>query len=239
MKLLLSAAFLLLLQSTKAQQVIDVSKQDVSVGPNLFYSVAGEPFVNAKFVNLVEGTPYFKDEWLGAVLVGEGNREYKGVSIKLDLLDNSIHYTDAQGKEYIASTPINEIVLTDDAGNNYKFVKASTLAGVPNNIRENWVLWLCSGKASLYKELVKNLSEQKPYGSATTEQRIRTSEKYFILHNNSFTEIKKIKDIPSVLSDKRKELEEFLKTKDDAKASMDDRLTDIVDYYNSLGSEKK
>jgi len=38
--------------------------------------------------------------------------------------------------------------------------------------------------------------------------------------------------------DKKKELEDFLKTKDDDKASMDDRMVSVIQYYNSLQAKK-
>ena len=95
-------------------------------------------------------------------------------------------------------------------------------------------MWLVSGTASLYKRFEKDLSEFKGYGSATVEQRIKTREKYLILYNNSFLEVKKIKDVPSLLPIKKKELEEFLKNKDDQKASMEDRMVKLIEYFNSL-----
>jgi hypothetical protein len=229
-----------LLQICFAQQVIDVSKQDVRVGSNLFFVSGGEPFVTAKFVNLVEGTPYFKNEWLKGVVVDKANHEYKNIDLKIDLLENTIHYLDDHQKEFVATTPVKEIVLTDASGDNYKFVHSSVFGNTVNaSKKEGWYLWLSTGTASLYKTFVKDLSENKPYGSATTEQRIKTHEKYLILYNNAFLEVKKIKDVPSILAGKKKELEEFLKTKDDKEASLDDRLVKLIEYYNSLFKEQK
>jgi len=238
MKYFIPPILFLLSQTCSAQQVIDVSKQDVQVGANLFYSVGGEPFVNAKFVNLVEGTPYFKDEWLKGIVVDKTNHEYKGISIKIDLLDNFVHYLDEKEKELIVTTPIKEIVLTDASENNYRFIHSSSFENSTNATKDSWYLWLSTGTASLYKTFKKSLSEMRPYGSATTEQRIKTSEKYFVLYNNAFLEVKKIRDAPSVLANKKAELEVFLKNKDDQKASMDDRFVKLIEYYNSLFKEQ-
>ena len=231
--------FVGLIQPCFAQQVVDVSKQDVQVGSNIFYSVGGEPFVNVKFVNLVEGTPYFNDNWLKAVVVDKANRQYKDVSVKIDLVDNNIHYLDEKQKEMILTTPVKELVLTDAFNNNYRFLHSSTFEKPVNAPRDGWYLWLYTGQASLYKTYAKDVYETKSYGSATTEQHIRTVEKYLVLVNNAFLEIKKLKDVPSVLAGKKKELEEYLKTKDDQKASIDDRFIKIIEYYNSLIKEQK
>ena len=41
-----------------------------------------------------------------------------------------------------------------------------------------------------------------------------------------------------MLADKKKELEDFLKNKDDDKAPMDDRMVNLLQYYNSLLANK-
>jgi hypothetical protein len=239
MRLLTVILSLLLSPFCFSQQVIDVSKQDVRVGSNIFFVSGGEPFVTTKFVNLVEGTPYFKDEWLKGLVVDKSNHEYKDIQLKIDLMANTVHYLGENEKEFVATTTVKEIVLTDAAGDNYRFVHSSGLETVVNVEKGKWYLWLASGTASLYKKFEKDLTEFKGYGSATTEQRIKTHEKYVILYNNSFLEVKKIKDVPSILAAKKKELEAFLKTKDDDKASMDDRMVKLIEYYNSLVIEKK
>lgn len=239
MRIAILCCCLVILKTSIAQQVIDVSKQDVQVGSNMFFAVGGEPFVNVKFVNLVEGTPYFKEDWLKGVVVDRSGHQYKDVNIKIDLIDNNVHYLDEKQKEIVVTTPLREIVLTDAGGDNFRFVHASSFEKPVNAPREGWYLWLYTGQASLYKTFVKNLFESKPYGSATTEQRIQTTEKYLVLYNNAFFEVKKIKDTPSILANKKNELEAFLKTKDDPKASMDDRFVKLVEYYNSLLKEQK
>lgn len=230
---------LALFQTGMAQQVVDISKQDVQVGSNMFFAVGGEPFVNVKFVNLVEGTPYFTEDWLKAVVIDKADHQYKDVSIKIDLVDNNVHYLNQQQKEIVVSTPVKEIILTNAAGDNFRFVHASSFEKSVNAPKEGWYLWLYTGKASLYKTFIKTVFETKPYGSATIEQRIQTAEKYLVLYNNAFFEVKKIKDVPSILANKKNELEAFLKTKDDPKASMDDRFVKLIEYYNSLLKEQK
>jgi hypothetical protein len=146
---------------------------------------------------------------------------------------------DEKQVELITSTPLKELVITDASGNNFRFVHASAIAGITPANKNRWFLWLASGAATLYKLFEKRLYEQTPYNSATTEQHIKTIEKYFVLYNNSLLEIKKLKDAPSVLANKKAELEKFLETSDDKNKSMDDRFMALVEYYNSLVKEQK
>jgi len=238
MKSLFTVVGMMLILDCTAQKTVDVTSGDTRVDQNSFYTVNGTPFVNVKFVALVEGTPYYKDEWSKGVLVSETGQQYKNLSIKLDLYENVIHYLDEKGVEMTTFSPIKEVVLTDALGNNTRFVRVSSLKA-PLESKSEWVHWLYTGTASLYKVYEKKYWEQRPYNSATTEQHVRTNEKYLVLANNVFLEIKKLKDAPSVLASKKTELEEFLKTKDDKNASMDDRFVALIEYYNNLLKEKK
>jgi hypothetical protein len=231
---LLTFAFLLLLAfEGNSQQVVDVSKQDVRVGYRTFFVSGGEPFVTTKFVNLLEGSPYFKDEWLKGVVVDAADRQYKDVKLRVDLYANTIHFLGDKDQEFVATIPMKEVVLTDDSGNNYRFDHSIALEKVTNAEKNRWYMWLASGTASLYKKMEKNLTEFKPYASSLTEQRIKTRETFLVLYKYSFHEVRKLKDVPSVLSDKKKDLEEFLKNKDD------DRMVNLLQYYNSLVAKKE
>jgi hypothetical protein len=219
-------------------QTIDVTKSDTKLGHTAFYTVEGQPFLNVKYVKLVEGTPYFKDEWYKGSAIGENGGEYKNLTLKLDLLDKQIHYME-NSKEYITTSKVDQITLTDPLGNSYKFVGFDIPSKNGKTTGREWYQWLTTGKASLYKEYKKTLMETKAYSSPTTEQKIITKEIYLIYTNNAFLELKKIKDIPSVLADKKTELENFIKNNDDKNALPDDRFKAIIDYYNSLFKETK
>ena len=235
---IVAACFIVSPHLVFAQRTIDVSKADVTVGASNYFTVGGQPFVNTKFVELIEGTPYFNAAYLKAVGVDENGYEYKNLIVKLDLFDKQILYME-KGKEYIATTRLKEIIITDSAGLNYKFVHFDFLNKSGKVIGENFYQWLTSGKTSLYKEHKKTLTEHKAFASSLTQQKIYTKEKYLIFYNNAFMEAKKLKDVPSVLANKKTELEDFLKNNDDKNAAMDDRFKAIIDYYNSLFEDKK
>jgi hypothetical protein len=237
MKLIIFYLCLFVSVAASSQRVVDVSSGNVSV-PNILYAISGQAYVNTKFVSLVEGSPFFNEEWMTATLISNDGKEYKNVSAKLDLIDGDVHYM-KDGSEFLATTPLKEVILTDTNGENYRFIHSSAMPKTTNPLATGWYLWLHTGSVSLYKAFAKTLSEIKPYNSATTEQRISTTEKYLILYNNVFLEVKKLKDAPVVLANKKTELEEFLKNKDDKKATIDDRFTAFIEYYNSLFKEEK
>lgn len=236
MKLYFTLFSIACLQIASAQKVIDVSKENVTIGSNTFYSVGGEPFVNAKFVSLVEGTPYFKNDWMRASVIMPLGKEYKDVEVKLNLFDQQLHYKGEKDAELVATTPIKSVIIYDPSnGSKYQFVHSSfILVTTDQPAKRGWFQLLDSGKASLYKTFTKEISENRPYGSATVEQKMRTTETYLVYYNNAFLEIKKIKEAPKVLANKEKELEEYLSKKDDKKTSLDERMRALINYYNSL-----
>jgi len=228
---------LLLLFSTallaNAQKAIDVTSGDVNA-TNFFLAVNGEPVLLTKFTKLVEGSPYFKDDWWNGTIVLANGKEYKNIKTKVDLLDGDLRYLDEKGKERIATKNIKEATLFDSVRNlRYHFIHSSSLPAITGD-KQGWYQSLHAGQASLYKYFKKFISENKPYGSATTEQSIRTTEHYLVMYNNALLEIKKIKDAPQVLSNKKAEIEDYLKNKDNKNLSMDDRMAALIAYYNSL-----
>ncbi len=236
MKRLIVPGLLLFCLNVNGQKTIDVTSGDVNAG-NLLNSIGGEPVLMAKFTALVEGTNFFSNDWLNGTIVLPGGKEYKGLSIKLDLFHNEVHYKDKDGKEFIATVPIKEVILTENHVN-HRFIHSSAIKSA-TDIKEGYYLWLHTGPTSLYKYYSKQLSEYKPYGSATTEQKIKTTDNYLVLHNGVLIQIKKLKDAPTVLANKKKELEEYLKSNENKTRNLDDRFTDLVTYYNQLTQEKK
>jgi hypothetical protein len=216
-----------------AQSTVDVTSGNVNA-MNFLRVVGGQPVTTPKFTKLVEGTPYFKDEWMKGSVILNGGSEHKNVSLKLDLFNNELHFLNETGEEYIANNDVKEVVLNNATGTtNYRFVHSSVFSNVIGK-KDGWYLCLHTGNASLYKYFQKSLTEDKPYNSATVEQMIQTKERYMVLYNSTFLELKNIKDAPNVLANKKTELQEFIKSKDKKEGPLDGRMTSLIAYYNTL-----
>lgn len=212
-----------------AQQVINVDKDEYNAG-NFYYNIGGEPVVKAKFIRLVEGTPFYVDQWQKSTIITPQGKVVKDIQVKLDLMDGKLHYLDAKGTEYIASTHITEVVLNDSVNNkDFRFLSSF---GLPL-LKEGWYVPLVQGPASLYKLFDKSLREDKPYGSALTEQKIITKERYVVVYNNQAFYLKNDKEVSTVLADKKGEVESFMKAQN-KKQSHQEKLVETIKYYNTL-----
>lgn len=232
MKTLFACCLLLFSALGFSQKTIDVDKVD-GIPANSLYAVGGEPFVNVRFVRLVSGTPYFKEEWMKGIALSDKNTGYQNRKVRLDLFDNELHYLDKNNQEMICTLSLKDITLIDTiAGNSYHFIHSSMLPELP--VAKKWYLQLVKGKASLYEAFAKSVQESMPYNASTAEQSIITTEEFYIVVNGTLLRPKKPKDLPAMLADKKAELESFLKNDELKNGTIAERMTVIIKYYNSL-----
>lgn len=241
MKIILSVIILLLSANGFAQTtVVDVNKVNTggTVSSNLIYAVGGVPMNNAKYIAIVEGSPFFSESYYTGKIILSGGKVYDKIKLKLDLMDNSVHYMSTEGEELVATTPIKTVFLYDAvAQKEIQFDNSELLITLSKIEKTGWYELLDTGTVRLYKRHHKSIRENKPYGSATTEQYITTSYSYYIFTNSVFTPVKKIKALPDMMQDKKTELQEYINLHGLTGKSDKDYIT-LVAYYNSLVAKK-
>jgi len=210
---------------------VNVASDDINMQLGTFFqAVNGVPLNTNTFYKVVEGSPFFMEHWMkGAASLGE--KEYKNLRLKLNLMDDKVHFMDAKGNEIICSTPINSVSLTDSlTGKQYRFVHGSNIPSTQDT-RSAWMELVTDGaKAQLYCHHKKNISETRPYGSATLEQRILTSDLYYVRVGDKLVRVKKLSDIISALDSKQEEAQQWSKknAKDNAAG-----YAKLVEWYNA------
>lgn len=218
-----------------AQQTIDVNKEQDAPNRRLFYVVGGMPFAIAKYVNVTEGSPYFKDEWMKGVVIIASGEQCDNRLLRLDLVSGELHYLDSAGREMITTEKVAEVILKDTLfGKQYRFVNSFAIV-VPGSEKSinGWYELLSQGTATLFCKYQKDIEQDLPYGSSTYNEIIKTTKLYFLVYNKAFYNIKKIKDVPDILSDKRTELINYINNKNLSGKSESD-FSSLIDYYNSL-----
>jgi hypothetical protein len=223
--------------SGMAQKVIDITNTDASsMGMGLPVStIGGEPFANVKFVRVTSGTPFFSENWMKGTLVPTtGSKAYKGLLIRLNLLDNSVNYRDQHGDERVAQTALKFILLTDTTnGAEYSFIHGSQLSLTDKTLQKTWFQVLLNDKVSLCKQLRKSISEPNAYGSATAEQIIDTHPVYFVRMKDDFIPIKKWDELQGLFKDKKDQLTQYIAA-NHLKGRSEADFIQLVKYYNSL-----
>jgi hypothetical protein len=235
MKLVLSITLLLVVSLSDAQRTIDVNKVEVTPNRGLYYVVGGQPFSLAKYTKVTEGTPFFNDKWMSGSVIVKSGEQYDNQLLRLDLMDNQLHYLDSVGTEMITTEKVVEVLLSDTiSGKQYHFVYSTAIA-VPASERPGpgWYQLLSTGSANLFRLFQKELLESRPYGSATFEESIKTTSVFFVAYKNSFSRIKKIKDIPEILDNHKSELNNYI-SKNGLSGKTETDYISLLDYYNSI-----
>jgi hypothetical protein len=173
---LLGVTWILLLQAgIMAQQLQTPPVQQAM--PGFLYDLKGEAISN-KYSEIKEGFPFFSDEWLKGKIVSTDGKIYDNLSLKLNLVENEIHYLDDQSAEYILKTPTRLMVLTDFINKKtYTFIQTSTPC---HKNEKTWYQVLDTGKVWLLKSEVKQIITLKAYGSAIMEEKVTSSISYYL-----------------------------------------------------------
>jgi hypothetical protein len=223
--------------NTFSQRVVDVSKNNSAATSGLFYAVGGEPMNNAKYVAIVEGSAFYNEAFLNGKIILSGGKVYDSLSLRLDLIDNTLHYIDRDGEELVATTPVKSVCFKDIISKTETQFDYADFIKTSSKIETGWYQLLDTGKVTLYKRYFKSIKENRPYGSATIEQTISTSNYYYVLINSVFTPLKKIKQLPEMLQDKKAELMNYINSKN-LTGKSDKEYLELVTYYNSLVLKK-
>ncbi len=182
-----------------AQQTVDINRVENLAGQNLFYAINGEPFAAARFSKVVEGSPYFKDEWMKGTVVLSGGKKIDNLSLKINLLDGTVIYLNNNNEELEASTAIKEVILTDImSAQNYRFLHSSFTC---MKTGKKWFVILDSGKAQLLRQEVRIMKETKPYASATIEQTIHNLPEYYLKTGEQCEKIKSAEELKKRLQE--------------------------------------
>jgi hypothetical protein len=218
-----------------SQKTIDVDKDPNANGGILqnVYAVGGKPFVTAKFSKLIEGSPFFDEQMMRGTIILSDGKEHKDHWVRLNLLESQVNYLGDKQIEMIATSPIKEVVLSDTIQKiNHHFI-FSEFINLPEKPEKDFYELLETGKTELYKQYKKKLLESRPYGSSTTEQKIQTEIRYFLLLNGQWIRIKKLKDLTAAFYRKKNEIANFI-TEKNISGDSESNFQTVTTYYNSL-----
>jgi hypothetical protein len=213
----------------RAQITINTNTSAIyNAGGRAFPFAGAAPASNTKYIDLKDGSPFFNDSWSKAKLVSKDGKVYQDITVKLDLLENRVHYKDSSGKELVIGTPLRELHLQQTNAKNTLFISGDILP----NPRTGWYMLLVNDTLTLLKWFTKTFEQHTSYGSAT-EYTIKTQEHYLVYLKDQAFEIKKPVDFGKVLPALKAEIDAAIKRMNN-NLSKDEQLTTIATYCNTL-----
>ena len=232
---LITVALGLLVMGSRAQRVIDVNSADGSGATdyNASSAVMGQLYTGLKFVRVTAGTPFFKEQFMKAVLFDDGGGRYRCNAVRINLLDNEINFLGADGKEMISSSPVRRIILTDStSGVSYYFIWGWELGPPDKSLEKVWFQVLVNDETTLCRQIKKKIHETPSYGTATTDQDIVSIDAWWLHRNGKLTAVKNWDDLLDQLQDQKAMLTQFIHDHHLKGKSVDDYVQ-LVTAYNT------
>jgi hypothetical protein len=212
----LTAIFLLICcMHSMGQTSINVDDTTLRNNTTFFNTVDGIPVLNPKYTRIVEGSLYEPANFTKALVF---------------LMDEKLHYLDEKRNEKYADSKIEEIQFFE----NGKQVSAFSfdIPGCPAAPHGCYEI-LEKGKATLHRKITKQVSENKPYGSATTEQKVVTTYSYYLSNDANCRKIKNLNDLQYELIRADTRMRTKLPTRKLYEKKLED-WTELVAIFNSL-----
>jgi hypothetical protein len=171
LKPLFFCSLLIISHLTQAQTLNNFSLKDI--GQSVLLVMDG----NGKMVNMgvdMEnyGSPFFDPEFLPADIVLATGQRYENVLVKINLLSNEVIYKTPEGKELAVLPAIKQVELNKNG--NLLFFEYGFPVYEKQNQKTIYQV-LTKGKVTLLKYFFVQVTEAKPYSSATM---LRTIEQF-------------------------------------------------------------
>ncbi|HLO82041.1 MAG TPA: hypothetical protein VK166_13830 [Chitinophagaceae bacterium] len=230
MKFLTGIFFLALCMQGLGQTSIDVDDTLMRNNTTFFNTVDGIPVLNPKYTRIVEGSLYEPANFTKAMVFIKNNKRAFTVEARIDVMDERLHYLDEKRQEKYADSPIEEVQFFEAEKNIGIFT-----SGIPGcgPAFKGWYEVLERGKMSLHRKIIKNVSEVKPYGSATTEQKVLTTYTYWLSNGSSCKQVKKISDLQAELVLANPAMQQKIPQRKLSDKKVDD-WAELVKIYNAL-----
>ena len=237
MKKLISCCLLGICFSSYSQN-IDVSKPyEKSAALINTFSASGTPYIDAKFVRMVSGSPFFNDKMMLGILISITGIEYRELAVRLNLMESHINFLNDKQVEMLVAIPIRELTLLDTLNKKkYHFIHSDFIKTYEKT-EKGFYQVLQKGKACLYSFYKKTIKETRAFNAATFEQSIQTDVTHLVLLDGRWKKFNKIKSLPSLLSDKKNEVQKYIYMNDLSGYKQED-VELVINYYNSLFENK-
>lgn len=189
---------------------------------------SGRPIIVPKESFESEGSPYFpEDRFMYAKVFLVNNAYLPRVQIKLNLLTHTWYFLSDKNELLQSTIPTTKVVFEDGT------VFESGIKGLDKVPETAFLQLIDTGRCSLLKQIVITYVDSKGYNSNTVVRQFFRQEKFIFRKENSITRIEKIEDILAILSDRRKEISEYVQ-KNAIRLKKPEDYQKICSFYNHL-----
>ncbi|MFD1144966.1 hypothetical protein ACFQ4C_27805 [Larkinella insperata] len=210
---------LLLLGLTTGSQAQGVFLTDVN----------GQVLRATKYVD-VQGSPYLNEAWKEGTVTAANNKSYPNLKLRYDVYGGELEYMQNNQTYRLSPGALKEFRIIDSG----EMVFRNGFAAVNNNTPTTFYQILVDGPAKLLKQYKVNMTENKPFNSATVTKEFQKQELYFVVKPDGTVQRiqKNKKSVLAALSDQKDRLETAIKEKD-LNLGDENGLMAVVESYNA------
>lgn len=233
MKVFYFLSFLFITHTVKAQTLNNFSLKDI--GQSMLIVTDG----NGKTVNMgldMEnyGTPFFDTEFNYADIQLENGQQYQNIPVKINLLSNEVIFKSDEGKELAILHAIKSVLLKKNDGS-ILFEYGYPVFEKQNTKTIYQVL--TKGETSVLKYFFVQVTEAKPYSSATMLRTIEKFPKLFVYNKNIGIQRapKSEEDIAAIFKNDAAQVNQIIANKK-LKIKKEEDLIKCITLFNSKSS---
>ncbi|GAB3317419.1 hypothetical protein GCM10027299_08720 [Larkinella ripae] len=191
--------------------------------------VNGQVIRANKYVD-VQGSPYLNEAWKQGTVMAANSKAYPNLNVRYDVYAGELEYQQNNQTYRLSRDAMKEFRIMD--GNELIF--RNGFAAVNNNTPKTFYQVLVDGSTKLLKQHKVNMSENKPFNSATVTKEFQKQEFYFIAKpDGTLQRIQKNKkSVLGALADDKDRLEKLIKEQD-LNLSDENSLITLLERYNT------
>jgi len=234
-KLVIYCLFFILVMSNLNAQLPPRGTVTIKLPSSVFFNeITGRPYYPTE--GTVNGSPFLNDEWKRCIIKLRDGRYFENVPVKLNLLNQTLHYNTAAGTEMEVSPGLItglQIIDTSETGQTSVRHFYCGFNAVGNNDEHTFYEAVVEGKSGLLLCRKVRLAEVKVVGLATQKE-YQSSEEYYVGVDSNIVKCKKSASFfIELFADKKDEVKKYI---DDQKLKFKSEkdYRRIVTYYNSL-----
>jgi hypothetical protein len=179
-------------------------------------------------VSFAEGHPYFRENKMSIGSIVYDNIEFNNVNLLYDEVADKLILQDSTHRIQLLNERLSSFTLQGS-----QFVKLIK-TDYPPLLRTGFYQILSKGPITLYKKETKKIINKISNGNELSVL-FEINQNYFIEKNHAYIEIKRKKDLLSLLKEHGKEINVFIKiNKLKFKKDKDNTMIQLIEYYNQL-----
>lgn len=189
----------------------------------LMTDAMGQPFYPQQKYNW-EGKVFFPDDYTLATITAMNGKIYRNIRAKINLLDNTLLFTDSASREFVATVPIKKVEFE----NQLTFIKPS------DDTAKVLYQLLDSGKITLLKKIFITYKDQTGYGSTMVTRIFEQKYSYYILKDHQIISLDRSKTaLLEAMADRNSQLDAYIE-QEKLKLRKEEDLIKVFRFYNSL-----